>query len=260
MTNDFTLVAGEVAKAREFNPLTVYDKYWNLFFNFDTQGYYLRQSYRSDIEFELKRAFNLMEIYYNMFDPNDAGTHLTYYNSFRDAMDRLEELDAGVEPKPENIRVTYGRDKGCSREFKVNVTCNSLGRQIKGLQATWFPEGNKVANDLIDEYVDRLHGQSIQDDLRLAGLWNDVEHGKADWDGIVYEWKGCAYSYAAHGIAFNGRKDGKGTWKADVLRYDNKTMKKDFRTYSKGNLIPTFDGTGDDSHDRRIPVLFFDFV
>lgn len=89
--DEFVHVAGDVAQTAEFNPVTCYDKYWNMYFNYDTRGYYLRQSYRSTIEYELKRAFGLIEIYRNIFAPMTKDPYNHYNEMFVAAGECLYE-------------------------------------------------------------------------------------------------------------------------------------------------------------------------
>ena len=59
------------------------------------EQYYLRQAYRSNIAYRLTRAFGLLEIYYNIFDPRTANTQNTHYDNYAKAMDALEKMPAG---------------------------------------------------------------------------------------------------------------------------------------------------------------------
>ena len=260
MQSDFVLVAGEVAKPEDTNPITAYDKYWNLHFNFDTQGHYLRESYRADIEYELKRAFGILEIYHNIFDSYTKGAYAEYNTQLFAALDRLESLDAGA--RPEDVTefgdypFEWATDPIATENFGVTVHCNTFNRDITGLTVSYELVGTKVSRDLLEEYVNRLHGRTLQDDLKLAGMWRDWT-----WTpglGAFFMNYPSEYDYldCCHGIGFNGKKEGKIYW-ADVLEWYRNGMFKDHI-----RLWDDFDEfyVGDDSNKQMYrPVVCFTF-
>lgn len=292
MSTSFVTVAGEVAKPRETNPVAVYDKYWDLHFNFDTQGYYLRQSYRTEIEYELKRAFGLMEIYYNMFDPYTRGNFMGYNTQLWDALDRLEELDAGASPldvatfdRIVSTSYDYGRtlidatepldhwaykDDGRhyyqangdevyeedvlpNDDFGTVVHCNSLNMNIKGINVLWQVTGNSIPTGLMEEFLRRLNGRTIQEDLELAGIWRDTTR---DGKHFIYDADRAAelggYANCAHGLGYNG-SGGSGTYKVDLVRLDNGQILKGQKTSSTSSFS-VFDSN---AKQWVMPVMWF---
>jgi hypothetical protein len=248
MESDFMLVAGEVAKSEDTNPVKSYDKYWNLHFNFDTQGYYLRQAYRSKIEYELKRAFSLIEIYNNVFDPYSKGIYMEYNNKLFKALDQLEALGPGKDP--ENVIAADGH----SWQFATRVHCNTFNKDIVGINITYRCEGNNVPVDLLEEYINRLHGRTPYDDLKLAGMaadtvqynwWNDYKPGL---------FQGNTWSCYAHGIGFNGKYTKEYIWKADMIQYEPLKLVKNCYLYNNGKKFAVDDSDGTQS--MRLVVWF----
>lgn len=203
--DEFVHVAGDVAQTAEFNPVTCYDKYWNMYFNYDTQGYYLRQSYRSTIEYELKRAFGLIEIYRNIFAPMTKGTYAKYNEMFVAAIDQLNSMPAGT--SPEQIGGFYG-----DVDYPRIVHCNTFDKDVRGRIGGCCAIGNNIASGLMDEYVRRLHGRTVDEDLLLAGLLTkDSSDFNKDWTGL----------------AFNAKKEGSKFF-ADVIKQDGTIKTKDY--------------------------------
>ena len=242
LASDFIKVTGEVGDPNRSGPVATYDKYWNLHFNYDTQGYYLRKSYRANIEYELKRAFGLLEIYYNVFDPETSGNYLSYNNDLWKALERLEGQDAGTSPEGELSHKGFD-----SRWFFPGpVRCNTFGKQIEAIRITYSASGNNVGTDALDEYVQRLHGRTVEDDLKLAGLWRDSWAWKKG-DG--------SYTYSPHGLAFNGTYKND-TNKADIIAYGSGQIYKQQTTFANYSYFKVFD---DDEKQFKLQYIWLCF-
>ncbi len=245
LASDFTKVTGEVADPNRSGPVATYDKYWNLHFNYDTQGYYLRKSYRANIEYELKRAFGLLEIYYNVFAPATKGNYLSYNNDLWRALERLENQDAGTSPEEALSPWPYE-----SRRYLLSgpVRCNTFDKTIESVKITYCASGNNVGTDALDEYVQRLHGRSVEDDLKLAGLWSDS-----------WAWKKGegSYDYSPHGLGFNGTGSTKDrTYKADIIAYGSGQIHKQQTTFANYKDFSVFD---DDAKQWMMNYIWFYF-
>jgi hypothetical protein len=48
------------------SPFYYYDQIWTMYFNYETQPYYLRKAYRTNVEFQIKNAYNLLAVRYNL--------------------------------------------------------------------------------------------------------------------------------------------------------------------------------------------------
>ena len=245
LTSDFTKVTGEVGDPNRSGPVATYDKYWNLYFNYDTEGYYLRKSYRANIEYELKRAFGLLEIYYNVFAPATKGNYRSYNNDLWKALERLENQDAGTSPEEALSPWPYE-----SRRYLLSgpVRCNTFDKTIESVKITYCASGNNVGTDALDEYVQRLHGRSVEDDLKLAGLWSDS-----------WAWKKGegSYDYSPHGLGFNGTGSTKdSTYKADIIAYGSGQIHKQQTTFANYKDFSVFD---DDAKQWMMNYIWFYF-
>ena len=228
--SNFTLVAGATAKPTNTNPITKYDKYWNTYFNYETQGYYLRQAYRSNIEYQLKRAFGILEIYHNIFDPEAGGVKLSYNNQFCSALESLEQMPAGQSPQEIDVYKPF------------RVYCPTLDCDVFQISVQRFAKGNNVVYEVLQEYANRLHGRTIEEDFKLAGLWGDghdpgsrdqllqwynppwEELGPTDYSRRYYREEN--YSRGGHGIGFNCKDKDSGHYVADIIGYEGGVYKE----------------------------------
>ena len=259
LTSAYTAVTTELAKREEFNPVKSYDKYWNLHFNYESQGYYLRKAYRGELEYELKHAYALMVIYYNIFDPYTKGNYLEYNNQFFAALDRLEKMDAGT--SPEQVRAAAKSSMGQS--FRVFAPV--FGRTITGMGYASNAKGIDVATGLLEQYCERLHGKSVESDLDLAGLWIGSLIAKTGnvITRIDQRWWGDASLYinGVHGLGFNGKF--KDSWySADIIGYDRKVRKEEKTAYKDGSkkLSKPFDNPSSTSWAWSMPYLILQFA
>ena len=227
---NFTLVAGATAKPPSTNPIKKYDKYWNTYFNYETQGYYLRQAYRSNIEYQLKRAFGILEIYHNVFDPETGGVKLSYNNQFCSALESLEQMPAGQSPESIDTHKPF------------RVYCPTLDCDVTQISVQRFAKGNKVVFEAVEEYSNRLHGRTLEEDFKLAGLWGNgrdpgdskmllqwynppwEELGPTDYARRYYREEN--YRLGGHGIGFNCKDKDSGHYVADIVGFTGGVYKE----------------------------------
>ena len=69
----FKKVAVDASKEGGSSPFYAFDSYWDLYFNFRSQSYFLRGSYYANCDTQLKRAYNLLATYYT-FPPTRRAT------------------------------------------------------------------------------------------------------------------------------------------------------------------------------------------
>ena len=233
LRTNFTLVAGAVAKPEATNPILKYDKYWNTYFNFETQGYALRQAYRSNIAYQLTRAFSLLEIYYNIFDPRTASTQDTHYTNYAKAMDALAAMPAGQSPED----IDRSAD-GLNGNRKFRVYCPTFNCDITELSIVHnLVATGKVLDEQMNEFINRLHGRNLEQELKLAGLWGNgrynewyLESWGIGYDGDKLLWDGEKiggtynnydsrrnYYCSGHGIGFNGTSKEDGEVVTDII-------------------------------------------
>lgn len=103
----------------------------------------MNNSWGSAIEYELTRAFGLIEIYRNIFSPKTKGVYNTYSRLFIDAIDQLNRMPAGTSPEEVS---DYGK-----RYFNYEkaVHCNTFNRDIRSMTWGCCAIGNNVPGGMI---------------------------------------------------------------------------------------------------------------
>lgn len=163
---NFNEAAGEVSKKQDQSPLTCYDNYINSFFNWDTQGWYARQAYRSNIEFALKTAYAHLAVFYNigseetkLTDGSDAHEVLT--KNMSKALNAMESNGAGTNPNDVG--------KECPWPHYITAHCFTLNLDSCGFSGCYDGKGG-ISMDQLKNYVSRLNGRTVIEDLELAGF------------------------------------------------------------------------------------------
>ena len=176
---NYETVAVECAKEGGASPFYAYDSYWALYFNFDTQGYYLRQAYRTNAELQLKRAYDLLALYYGLPETLDAGKEAEPLTAaLQAALNGIEAQPAGTSPEQ-----ALKRTSRASRIMGTPVHCYTTGCDYWYSQLWDFMRGvgpeRLLTEDQAKAFCDRLHGHTVAEDLKLAGLMIDYTD---DWN------------------------------------------------------------------------------
>ena len=245
LMNNYTLVATELAKSKDFSPLSAYDKYWNQFFNWESQGYALRAAYRANAEFQVKRAYSIIALYYNIGTGNTVMTYQKYGQLLRDALTQIEANGPGVSPEDVlNSREWCGNDfTGDYPQFNYNLegglytsTFDKRLTELWLIGNVWYKNhkvdynirddiekmSEQMPKELVQKYAAKLHGKSLEDELILAGFWKSN-------DDDDYKYKNTC----SRGFAFNIKKDGKDAL-ADMIYYDGTYHEKSYiRSFKK---------------------------
>lgn len=194
LINNYTLVAGELGKTNEFSPLNAYDSYWNMYFNWESQGYALRYAYRANATFQLKRAYATIAMYYNIGTGNTATTYQKYGQLLDNALTQIEQNGPGISPQQvasAHEEVPFKSWEISEPRYKLNIPGGLYTSTFdKRLDAVWEVSGHvinddvknmasKMPKELFAKYAEKLHGKSLENELRLAGLWDQrmTEHG-----------------------------------------------------------------------------------
>ena len=228
---NFKLVAVECAKSEASSPFHAFDSYWSLYFNFETQGYYLRQAYRTNVEWQLKRSYALLGVYYDITsDPADGGTREALTDALGNALRGIDAMDAGKSPDD----VEKGLNGMASLNYNFRVPWTSAGVEVghSKFNSGWIGiESDAISDESMKEFCKRLHGRTVAEDLRLAGVmvdydpgWNDYlkAHGK-DFQVRPEQYLGLAY-----------RGDGK-SWHTVYLPFDATSFTPRTHDRSKGS-------------------------
>lgn len=217
---NFSLVAAECAKSAAFNPISAFDSYWDLYFNWRTQGYYLRSAYRTNIQYQLKRSYALLALRYGLTSQQgggDSNVHAGLTDSMAAALNGIDAIPAGQSPAD----VAATRPNG-DRIKEINIYCNTLKQNVRLISATSRPGGIKASDQQIKDYASRLHGRTVQQDLELAGITAKVLSPTEHYYAVNYNTDECL------GISFGSRrteKDRLDTCYSKVLMW-NGTIKE----------------------------------
>lgn len=178
---NYEIVTVECAKQGGASPFYAFDSYWALHFNFDTQGYYLRQAYRTNAEYQLKRAYALLGLYYDIPQAIQEDENEPYTLALKDALNGIDALPAGL--SPEDVRGAASGMAGffytapvhsytLNRDFRRSLFRNTLAS---------IGVGDHYSEGEIKAYCARLHGRTVAEDLRLAGLMIDYDPSWNTW-------------------------------------------------------------------------------
>lgn len=170
---NFETVTVECAKEGGSSPFYAFDSYWALFFNFDTQGYYLREAYRTNVMLQLKRAYSLLALYYGLPETLDAGKEAEPLTAaLQAALKGIAAQPAGTSPEQ-----ALKRTGMASRIMQTPIHCYTSGRDYWHSKLWDYMRsiGPKelFTEDQAKAYCDRLHGRTVAEDLRLAGFMID---------------------------------------------------------------------------------------
>ena len=165
----FKKVAVEAAKEGGSSPFYAFDSYWDQYFNFRSQSYFLRGSYYANCDTQLKRAYNLLATYYNI--PAHQESYKALTDAFNTSIKAIESRNLGMDPSSTKW---YGDDGTERRDGTYSPTLKkNIGyiRVNSGSPVYASEKDRYIVDDLnMQAYLERLHGKSIKDDLISAGI------------------------------------------------------------------------------------------
>ena len=167
----------------------------------------MRQAYRSNAEYQLKRAYALLGIHYDLAKEIEKDPEEPITTQLQSALKGIDALPAGTDPATIEGTGSY------------EVLCNINGKTATKGQGGGAENFSYASDDQINEYVKRLHGMSVLDDLRLAGIYNPaMEEWWDDSEGRSW--------FPACGIAFRAERGSKNAH-ARILTWDGKVVTKE---------------------------------
>ena len=220
LINNYTLVTGELSKTNDFSPLTAYDNYWNTYFNWESQGYALRAAYRGNAEYQVKRAYALIALYYNIGTGNTAVTYKKYGQLLNDALTQIEQNGPGISPQVvadnwSQIHMNYEHVEGYKLGLENGLYSGTFDKRLYEMYDTspqYTGDGTKngvnVSTGIVEKYVSKFHGKTLREDMALAGM-SDIS----------------SYILRGEGFMFNIVKKDKGKWKCDLVTWDGNLIK-----------------------------------
>ena len=179
LINNYTLVTGELSKTKDFSPLTAYDNYWNTYFNWESQGYALREAYRGNAEYQVKRAYALIVLYYNIGVEGTTVTYQKYGQLLNDALTQIEQNGPGISPQvvADNWHQIKSGASGYTLDLENGLYSGTFNKRLYALYdgtEDWIGDGTKdgvnVSSGIVEKYVSKFHGKTALGDLDLAGL------------------------------------------------------------------------------------------
>ena len=186
----FKKVAVEAAKEGASSPFYAYDSYWDMYFNYQTQSYYFRAGYYANCDTQLKRSYNLLATYYNI--PAHQESYKALTDVFSAGVKAIESRKLGRNPSDG----PSGRNEpnGSIRRLTTYSPTLKLNLYKVG-EVTYqvYPDGRpnqayyKIDEDNMKEYMKRLHGQSIADDLISAGMLSKGSYLLTETIGLGYD-------------------------------------------------------------------------
>ena len=239
LRQNFTAVAGELSKSPEFNPLTTYKEYWNTYFNYESQSWWLRQAYQANAEYQLKRSFSTLAVYYNIGGTSGG----TYDQIAKDLLTALTGMDGvPLGPIPTEIK-PHGR--------RISVYSSTLNRTITTVTLRLGSNpGNagepKFTVETLQRIVAKCHGRTIKEDMQLAGIWSDDP-----WDR--FDSGGTDASDYGHGLGFNTSGNTSKCY-ASLIDWKGNVYEKT-QTYNKWATFRGYDG----QNQRRVCYVYFTY-
>ena len=199
--NNYTLVTGELSKTKDFSPLTAYDNYWNTYFNWESQGYALRAAYRGNAQFQVKRAYALIALYYNIGVGNTAVTYEKYGQLLDSALTQIEQNGPGISPQvvADNWHQIKSEGQyfysGYTLDLENGLYSSTFNKRLyalyHGIEAYMGDEtknGVNVSTGIVEKYVSKFHGKTALGDLDLAGLvHSDVSTCSTPPIGLMFD-------------------------------------------------------------------------
>lgn len=241
----YVLVATEVAKANNQNPLYIFDQLCTLTYNFDTSAYTARTAYRVNLQYSLERALSYILLYYNFgANPNNSQCKVNN-NLYTSALKQINGRAVDAKPGQETVYF-YVLNANVSKiaipNF-VGARC-VLGytdpSYLDNLSECCFLHFNSLDNFTdkeANDFVSRMHGRTARQEFELAGLEilpRDDAASVVLYRGIIYE---SGYRLAQSkgqstdpiGIALRARTH-KGKSYADIIKWDESKITKDVLT------------------------------
>ncbi len=195
LINNYTLVTGELSKTKDFSPLTAYDNYWNTYFNWESQGYSLRVAYRGNAEYQVKRAYALISLYYNIGTGNTAVVYQKYGQLLNDSLTQIEQNGPGVSPKvvSDNWHKIEKGAYGYSLDLENGLYSGTFDKRLHAIYisaAQWAGEETKngvnVSTGIVEKYVSKFHGKTLLEDLALAGISDLGDYTQSEM-GVMFD-------------------------------------------------------------------------
>ena len=233
--NNYILVTTEAMKGWDKNPIFYEDSCISQYFNFDSQGYTLREAYRNNVKYQISRAYSVLSFYYEI--PANADRYKDITNRMTKSYENINAHPA--DPKPElekgftNPQAVSAMpvDSVYSSTFKKTITgwryvANGVTshRTHVTIDTTSGDPVEKITSPYnydkktYDLFMSKLNGRTVKQDLLLAFPVMEDRLEMGSGVGFGGEWAKSKFRLEAQGI-FNFH-DWK--WYEKIMTYDGK--------------------------------------
>lgn len=223
----FVHVANIASQPSATNPIPVWDSLWENYYNWETEAWGPKQALRTSVATSLTRSYGLLAMYLRIYeDPDHVETTLT--SRLQSALRQVSSMGAGTNP------ATIDLAKG-----GFSVRCYTLNRCATKWKATCYVnEGiSGVTDAQVKDYLSRLHGHTVLEDLQLAGLAGDLAVSGGNVVTKRYSTK-VAGDRGDAGLPVAGLAY-KGDWSDDGSRYGASILSWDGKTSAKTTVTGT---------------------
>ena len=236
------------------NPIDVFDKLVSMKFNWDTQGYYARAAFRTELDVTIKASWAVVSTFYGATDPGVTAKYQPELDNVKTALQQIAARPAGQ--SPEDVAKLNNRTYDPQKDYNtadtyINVYSPSLGFAVKRVDllkgARWLWTDERVSDAQIAEYRKRLQG-TPREDLALAGL--DVNKD-AKPVGIAFRHK--ATQWTKHAKGWLSGKAWTRIKKTSLILTDSNEL-KEFVTHDLTESIGTY---GSEENKDVSDVLFY---
>ncbi len=184
LISQYNAVTVAVNKYDANNPMTLYDKYCTLVYNFDKTAYPARLSQRMNIAYALRAAFANIALWYGCDFSN---------SSLNTAKQSLATYESATNTDTSNNKKVgdYAVIKSTSKSsycYILNMTLSqNAGVQTSSATGAVLTDDdtNTCCNfddDQIKQFVSRMQGRTIDEELKLGGF--DYTFWTTKWGGI----------------------------------------------------------------------------
>ncbi|MDO4537847.1 MAG: hypothetical protein Q4B54_06755 [Coriobacteriales bacterium] len=197
----FTSVANAAKEPDTTNPIGAWDDYWETYYNWETEAWAPKQALRTQTATQISRAYTQLSVYLGIYNDDSADPAISQLAE--DSLNHINSMSAGARPDQAYAKIAAGDPAFSHAVYSYTLQRYATSSMAPCYQCNYNSTGAAVQDSAINEYKGRLHGMSILDDLKLAGLVDPNYTPDSN----------------TRGIAFQGEKSG-GNWWVRTLNWD----------------------------------------
>lgn len=180
-------ICKQVARKTSDNPISLYDESCALNYNFDSECYAFRVAQREYVRSLLVKAYAVIALRYDAVNDPDNPNMEAAIELFKNAINRLDDLDKLVGPAPEDVDMEsnnpnlypysyvfgYRVKLDYAKEKTAAAAAKAYGNNTnKSNRAITMPDGSQRDWTLHEKtsFISRTNGKSIKENLAAAGF------------------------------------------------------------------------------------------